>query len=259
MRAINCLIVDDEPLAHRVIENFARDLRFLKIVRKCRNAMEAREALHEEERIDLIFLDIQMPKLTGLAFLRSLSHPPLVIFTTAYDNHALESYELEAVDYLKKPFSFERFSRALEKVQRRLATEQSASSERIGAPASEAEPSSSWRARAEGHALPPAVSHVFVKSEGATVRVDVADIALIESMGDYVKLVGRDRSITCHDSLQTWQDRLPENQFLRVHKSFVVAVAKIDSIEGAEITIAGRRVPIGRTYRKSLIERIGGA
>ena len=236
MKRIRCLIVDDEPLALRVIEKFARDLSFLHIVRKCSNAMEAREALHEEKAIDVIFLDIEMPKLSGLSFLRSLRHPPLVVFTTAYANHALESYEVEAVDYLKKPFSYERFSQALEKVQRRLAV-----------------------ADAEGEAIrsDEGGKVIFIKSGSAVVRVARAEIALIEGMGDYVKLWCDDRALVSHQTLLDWEAQLISGEFVRVHKSFIVAVSKIDRIEDGEIVISGRRVPIGRSYRKNLMAQIG--
>lgn len=250
MRPINCLIVDDEPLAHRVIENFTRELSFLKIVRRCRNAMEAREALHEEDRIDLIFLDIQMPKLTGLEFMRSLQHPPLVIFTTAYADHALESYELEAVDYLKKPFSFTRFSQAVEKVQRRLAAGAA-----IDNPAAVEE--KNGETTEGGTGLRPADPHLFVKSQGATVRVDVGEIRYLEAMGDYVKTVVKNGSLVTHQTMRQWEEQLPVPAFMRVHKSFIVAVARIDKIEAAELVVAGRRLPIGRAYRAQLMERLG--
>ncbi len=233
---IRCLIVDDEPLAWRVIENFAKHLSFLQIVRKCRNALEARTALHEEEGIDLIFLDIEMPRLSGLSFLRSLKHPPLVVFTTAYEDHALESYELEAVDYLKKPFSFERFSQAVEKVQRRLAPIES----QVEQPKKDATSET-----------------FFVKSGHATVRVNVEEIVLLEGMGDYVKIWCHDRSIVSNQTLQQWESRLPSQEYARVHRSFIVAVPKIDQIEGDQIVILRRRVPIGRAYRKALMARIG--
>ncbi len=231
MKVLRCLIVDDEPLAQRVIEKFARDLSFLDIVRKCGNAMEARE------------------KLSGLSFMRSLRHPPLVIFTTAYADHALESYELEAVDYLKKPFSFERFSLAVEKVQRRLEGTGSAApfpeSESVTVLTEIGEPQSA------GNALD---SHLFVKTEGAMVRLDLEDIVLIESMGDYVKVVRRNGILLSHETMQQWESRLPSPAFLRVHKSFIVP----DSIKAKELTIRGRTIAIGRVYRAALDAVTGG-
>lgn len=258
MRPIRCLIVDDEPLAQRVIENFARDLSFLKIVRKCRNAMEAREALHaEEEPIDLMFLDIEMPKLSGLSFMRSLRHPPLVVFTTAYANHALESYELEAVDYLKKPFSFERFSLALEKVQRRLEPVGSAPPFPTGEPPPSlaTPPGASADSRSPRDAAVGAA--LFVKSEGVTRRVELTDITLIEGMGDYVKVWRGSDALVSHQSLRDWEGRLPPGAFVRIHRSFIVAVPKIDAIAGGEVVVGSRRVPIGRGYRQALSGVIG--
>ena len=255
MTPLRCIIVDDEPLAHRVIENFVQDLSFLQIVRKCKNALEARSALHEEE-VDLMFLDIEMPKLSGLSLMRSLKRPPLVIFTTAYADHALESYELEAVDYLKKPFSFERFSQALEKVQRRLGGDTSGAA--VLSPGAAIEAGGRDGVADTRSPVEVAASNaLFVKSEGATRRVDLANVTILESLGDYVKVWGADRAMTSHQTLRQWEERLPSTAFLRVHKSFIVAIAKIDAIEGSELVMRGRRVPIGRSYRKELRERIG--
>ncbi|MCF3649681.1 LytR/AlgR family response regulator transcription factor [Synoicihabitans lomoniglobus] len=247
MKPIRCLVVDDEPLAQRVIENFARSLPHLQIVRKCNNAVEALDALHTEKDIDVIFLDIQMPRLSGLSFARSLKHAPPIIFTTAFAEHALESYDLEAVDYLKKPFSFERFCQALEKVQRRMEVAAVTSAGGVSnVVESRVSAATSW-----------ADQSVFIKAEGAMVRVDLADILLIEGVGDYVKLVRRNSTLISHETLQQWERRLPSDGFVRVHKSFIVAVGQIDAIKGGEILIEERWIPIGRVYRAALDAVIG--
>ena len=179
--------------------------------------------------------------------MRSLQHPPLVIFTTAYADHALESYELEAVDYLKKPFSFERFSRALEKAQRRLG---------LAIPMAQGEESDGSEEPAGAvEAANPSV--IFIKSEGAKVRVDLSEIVLVEGVGDYVKIVRSGGNLLCHESLQQWEQRLPSPAFVRVHKSYIVPLRKIDTIKAGEISIGSRRVPIGRAYRAKLDRAIG--
>ena len=255
MKTLRCLIVDDEPLAHRVIERFAENLSFIQIVRKCKNAMEALDALHAEPDIDLMFLDIEMPKLSGLSLMRSLKHPPLVIFTTAYANHALESYELEAVDYLKKPFAFERFSQAIEKARRRLGG---------GGDFDAGTAEVQGEANVDSRSAPPspespvlaATDSVFVKSGSAMVRLELSKVSVIESMGDYVKVWTNGESVVSHQTLGQWESRLPENAFVRLHRSFIVAVAKIDELGGTKVVVGNRKVPVGRAYRERLLERM---
>jgi DNA-binding LytR/AlgR family response regulator len=230
MKTIRCMVVDDEPLAQRVVENYAREIPGLEIVSQCRNGREALAAFQGEE-IDLLLLDIEMPRLSGLGLVRSLPRPPLVIFITAYEEHALESYELEAVDYLKKPYAFERFVQAINKARRRLV---------------------------EQEATPVADdTMLFVKTPGEVVRLDLADIILVEGMGDYVKVRGPSPALVSHQTLQQWEQKLPAADFARVHKSYIVRLDRITAIKSGTIRLGEHSVPIGRSYRAALQERIG--
>lgn len=255
MKILRCLIVDDEPLAHRVIERFAENLSFIQIVRKCKNALEALDALHAEPGIDLMFLDIEMPKLSGLSLMRSLKHPPLVIFTTAYANHALESYELEAVDYLKKPFAFERFSQAIEKARRRLNVAGEIDTG-LEATRKKDSPNSGAVTTPKDTPMLAVTDSVFVKSSSTMVRLELSQVSVIEGMGDYVKVWSNGEAVVSHQTLAQWESRLPGNAFVRLHRSFIVAVAKIDELGGTKVLVGNREVPVGRAYREDLMERM---
>lgn len=205
MTKIRCLIIDDEPLAQRVIEKYAQDLPSLEIVGKCNQAIEAMEIVHQEP-IDLMFLDINMPRLSGIDFLKTMNHPPLVIITTAYAEYALEGYELDVVDYLMKPFSFERFVKAIHKVQDQLTTrnfqeEKETPREKI-----------------------PEEQFVFVKSGKKTFKVDYNDLLYIEALGDYVKIFTKERMIVSYLSMKHIESILPPARFPRIHKSYIISL-----------------------------------
>ncbi|TSA23607.1 MAG: DNA-binding response regulator [Bacteroidetes bacterium] len=227
---MNCLIIDDEPLAQRVIEKYAQDLPFLEIVGKCNQAVEAIEYLHQQQ-IDLIFLDINMPKLSGIDFLKTLKHPPLVIITTAYAEFALEGYELDVIDYLMKPFGFDRFLKAVHKVQDNLTTRQR--QEDVSAHTEQATEE----------------QFVFVKSGKKTFKVNLNDLLYVEALGDYVKIFTRERMIVSYQSLKHIESILPANRFPRVHKSYLVSLAKVEMIEGNQVRVGDKYVPIGSNYK----------
>jgi len=226
---LRCLIVDDEPLAQRVVEKYAHEVPFLEISGKCGSAMEAMEVLHKEE-IDLIFLDINMPRLSGIEFLKSRKHTPLVIITTAYAEFAIQGYELDVADYLMKPFSFERFLKAVEKAREIFA-------KRPGKPAGKTE-------EQDGEE-----QIIFVKSSKKTYRVNLEKILYIEALGDYVKIFTEDRMIVSYQSLKNIETMLPPQRFPRVHKSFIVSLSRIDLIENNQIRIRERLIPIGTNYK----------
>ncbi len=226
---IRCLIIDDEPLAQRVIERYAENLPFLEIVCKCNNAVEAIEMLHDHS-IDLIFLDINMPKLSGLDFLKSLKNPPLVIITTAYADYAIQGYELDVIDYLMKPFSFERFYKAIQKTEEFLK-----SKEILPSLSKEAE-------KSEG-------GYIFIKSSKKTYKVDLNEILYIEALGDYVKIFTPGKMIVSYQSLKNIEHLLPANQFPRIHKSFVISLSKIEMIEGNQVKIKEKMIPIGTNFK----------
>ncbi|WP_254092765.1 LytR/AlgR family response regulator transcription factor [Dawidia soli] len=226
---MTCLAVDDEPLALDLLEDNIKKIPFLKLLKKCSNALEANEFL-QSQPVDLLFLDIQMPGLTGIQFLQGLSKaPPLVIFITAYEQYALEGYSLDVVDYLLKPVSFERFLKAVNKAHDKFTSR---------APA----------------VVAPAATYMFVNSEYNLVRIDFADLAYIEGLKDYVKifLMSATRPVITRMSMKSLEEILPADQFVRVHKSFIVSISKITSIRKGRIALLKEQIPISEHYRENL-------
>lgn len=226
---IHYLIVDDEPIAHRIIEKYCNNLPHLEKKGNCYNAFEAMQFLNENE-VNLLFLDINMPKLSGFDFLKTISNPPKIIVTTAYKEFALEGYELNISDYLLKPFSFERLVKAVNKVvqtqQKTTEIKEISTSE-------------------SGHRF-------FIKGDKKYHQIASDDILYIEAYGNYTKLFFKDEMIVSHEKISIFEDLLPQNSFLRVHKSFIVAIDKIKLIEGNRIHIETSIIPIGQTYKNSV-------
>ncbi|HEY3403287.1 MAG TPA: LytTR family DNA-binding domain-containing protein [Ohtaekwangia sp.] len=223
---MTCIAVDDEPLALDLLEDNIRKIPFLKLLKKCSSAIEANHFL-QTQSVDLIFLDIQMPGLTGIQFLQGLSKtPPLVILITAYEKYAIEGYTLDVVDYLLKPVSFERFLKAINKAYDKFKSR--------SAPAS-----------------PVGTDYFFVNSEYNLVRIDFSDVAYIEGLKDYVKifLVSAQRPVITRMSMKSLEEKLPSAQFVRVHKSFIVSINKITSIRKGRISILKAQVPISDHYK----------
>ncbi|MDW7693011.1 LytTR family DNA-binding domain-containing protein [Flammeovirgaceae bacterium SG7u.111] len=229
---ISYIIVDDEPLAHELIEEFCSMLPHLKLEQHCYNALEAMQFLNKTT-VDIMFLDLNMPKLKGFDFLRTLTNPPKVIVTTAYKEFALEGYELNVADYLLKPFSFERMVKAINKA--------------IGEPDKQQSnnPASSTKEK----------TRFFVKGDKKYHQVASEDILHIEAFGNYTKLFLSDELIVSHESISYYESLLPASDFLRVHKSFIVALDKIKLIEGNRILIKDKEIPIGQTY-KSMVNKL---
>lgn len=234
---IRCLAVDDEPLALDIIESYISKLPYLKLVKTCSSATEAMQVLREEQ-IDLMFLDIEMPELTGIQFLNILKNQPLIIFTTAYPDYALEGFNQDAVDYLLKPIPFDRFLKAVTKAQERL--------QRVPAKTTEAAPIPA----------PAAQEHdfMFVKADYKTIRVDFKDILWIEGLKDYIIIQTKDQKIITLLSMSKMMEKLPESKFLRVHRSFIVSLQKIDSIEKSRIRIGNKEIPIGEVYKDTFLK-----
>lgn len=231
---IHYLIIDDEPLAHDLIRNFCDRLPHLKLDKQCFDALEALEFLSNNE-VDLIFLDLNMPKLKGFEFLRTLQNPPKVIVTTAYKEHALEGFELAIEDYLVKPFGFERFVKAVNK-----ATKES-TSRSLGSSENEAPK-----------------NHFFVKGEKKHHRIDTKDLLYIEASGNYTKLFLESGKLIAHQKISELESLLPNDNFLRIHRSFIVALDKIESIQGNLISIKNQEIPIGQTYASMVQKKILG-
>lgn len=234
---IQCLIIDDEPLAHDLLTTFCERLPHLSVAGHCYDALEALEWLNHNGA-DLIFLDLNMPKLKGFDFLRSLTAPPKVIVTTAYKEHALEGYELDVADYLVKPFSFERFLKAVNKT------------------ISVAMPAKETKVVRQNKKAPGTPARFFVKGEKEYHQVNSDDILYAEARGNYSTLFLENEQLPVHEKISDLEDLLPGPAFLRVHRSFVVAVSKIRKLSGNTLTIGDHEVPIGQTYSKMVREKI---
>ncbi|GAB1445147.1 LytTR family DNA-binding domain-containing protein [Flammeovirgaceae bacterium] len=227
---INCLIVDDEPLARNLLSDYVKKIPYLNLIGTTGNAISAMSILRENT-IDLILLDIQMPELTGINMLKALQKKPMVILTTAYSEYALESYELDVLDYLLKPITFERFLKALEKVNLRLPNN-------VGPdPAIE---------------IPPAF--VFVKDGTKLVKVNLEEILYVEGLKDYVTIHTRQQKIVSLQRLKALEEQLPTEKFIRIHNSYIIALDAINAIYKNEVQIGAVRLPISDSYKKSFKE-----
>lgn len=230
---MNCLAIDDEPLALNIINDFSNRIELINLTATCTNPFEAVKIINKKE-IDLIFLDIQMPNITGLEFLRSMDKPPMVIFTTAYTEHALDGFELNAIDYLVKPFSFERFLKAVNKAYEMYSLRQS----RIDKPE-----------KSEIGKTSDDIKYLMVKVEYSTVKLDLEKILYIEGLKDYVKIYTGPKAMLTKITMKHLEERLPLERFIRVHKSFIIAFDKIESVENNRIVIGEKRIPVGNQYK----------
>lgn len=235
---INCLIIDDEPLAIRVILNHLENFKEFKVRGTCTNATEAFDILSSQQ-IDLIFLDINMPKMNGLEFVKTLEKPPYIIITTAYREFAVESYELNVMDYLVKPISLERFMKALQKVSHIFSLKKGAD---LYKKSNTVETSQD--------------SYIFVKVNKKMVKINFDDILYVESLKDYVSIKTVSKDYVTHYNLLAITTLLPENLFLRIHRSYTIALNKVEAIDGNRIQIKDKMLPIGRNYVKDVKEKI---
>lgn len=230
---INCIIVDDEALARKGLMKYINQIDFLQLKGVCKNALEANAVLNEE-KIDLLFLDIEMPMLSGIAFLKSLKHAPKVIFTTAYSEYAIESFEFDVLDYLVKPISFERFLQAVNKVHRLISTH---SIQSINENTSDTED-----------------DYIFIKTDHQLVKITLKDILFVESMQNYIRIFTKTESHITLVPLKKILEILPKAQFIQVHKSYLIAKDAVDAIVGNQLLIADHKIPIGRSSRKEVLE-----
>ena len=235
---INCIAIDDEPLALDIIRDYCSKVPFLNLIRTFDNAMDSIEFIRSNE-LDLLFLDIQMEELTGIQLLHALKHRPYVIFTTAYDSYAIQGFELDIIDFLLKPISFERFVKSVDKVYERMQTDLMLKAKPEQVPAS-----------------PTEDAYFFVKTETRMEKVRYADVLYIEGMGDYWRIITPAKRIMTLLNFKKLEEMLPSRQFIRVHKSFIVAVDKIESIERNRIKIADRHIPVSETFRKTFFDFI---
>ncbi|MBV4358709.1 response regulator transcription factor [Parasegetibacter sp. MAH-26] len=229
---MNCLIVDDEPIARSILENYLARLPELVLVNSCKNATEAYESMYAHS-VDIIFLDIQMPTITGIDFMRSLKKTPMVVFTTAFPNFAVEGFELNAIDYLVKPITFERFCQAVQKLKDRYNE-----SKKTNAPAE-------------------TVDYLFIKHNEKLLRIKHSNIHYIEAEKDFCSVYLDEKKILASMHLKMFEDTLPVRLFHRVHRSYIINLDKIIAIKGNMIELPHQEVPIGAIYKKQLMERLG--
>lgn len=231
-----CLIVDDEPLARELISGYVEKLENFEIVEECNDAMKALNVMREKQ-VDLIFMDIQMPQITGIEFLKTLKHPPKVIITTAYREYALDGFELDVVDYLLKPITFERFLKSVNKFyqlnQDEIQVLASSSAEQIFE-----EP------------------YIYVKEKKKVIKVYLSEIKYIEGLSEYIQIFTDKRKIITKSSMVLMEEKLPAAQFLRIHKSFIVSIPKIEAFTANTIEIHGKELPIGRSYKNAVLSAL---
>ena len=229
---MNVIIVDDEPLALEVIETYLSNFPELKLLAKCANAIEAYEAL-ENHNIDLMFLDIQMPQISGIDFLKSLKNPPKVIFCTAFPNYALEGFELNVVDYLLKPFSLDRFTKAVQKFKEIYNKNDKALSTEAALP-----------------------DYIFVKADKKLIKVHFEDIFFVEGLKDYVMLHTPTGRIVTLQTMKSLEEKLPSDTFIRIHRSYIVNLKLIELLESNAVIVNKKKIPIGKNYKDELFNVI---
>ncbi len=227
---MKCIIVDDEPLAHDILSDYVSKLKNLELVNTYTNPIEAFSSI-ERDKIELIFLDVQMPELTGIQFMKLLGNKAKVILTTAYQEYALDGYEHNVVDYLLKPISFERFQKACDKIINNVTIVDESSVE---------------------------LDHIFIKSEHKIVRIDLSSILYIEGLKDYISIYTNKERVLTLMNMKKVEELLPSKRFIRVHKSYIVSLEKISSIEKNRIYIDGQGISIGDTYKDEFYMRLEG-
>lgn len=230
---LNCLIIDDEPLARKGLKEYIADVDFLNLVGEFDNPLKATNALSSQP-VQLLFLDIHMPKISGIDFLKTLQHPPLVILTTAYPQYALEGFDLSVLDYLLKPISFDRFFKAVLKAKDHYQARQAT----VAAPET------------------PRDDYIFIKADNKLVKLAYNDILFVEALQNYVAIHTPEKKYITYLTFKSIEESLPAEQFLKVHKSYLVAVSKISSIEGNEIIAGTHHIPISRNLKEEVMEKL---
>jgi len=232
---LRCLLIDDEPPALKILASYISNINGLEIVGQCKNALEALDVLNQHT-VDVIFLDIKMPKILGTEFLKNLSHPPKVIFVTAYRDYAVEGYELDAVDYLEKPVSFERFFKAITKLNRMMGKETISTSV-------------DYKSNPE--------AFVYLKVDKDMKKIFVNDIVYIESWKDYIKLfLVNGKNLIVKQTITAMENLLSEHKFMRVHRSYMVSLNKISGYNGISVQLETKEIPIGRLYKQVVMEKL---
>lgn len=235
MTPIECLIADDEPIARDIIRTYCAHLPYLRVAGECGSALEARTALMQQ-KVDIVFLDINMPVMDGISFLKTLKTPPQIIFTTAYKEYAVDAFDLAACDYLLKPFSLERFIVAVDKAMEKL--------------------------QPAGHALTDTGESkeddfLFLKADGKIYKIRHDDLLYAEANGNYTKVYTTQHTLLPAMTFSGFEELVPKSRFLRIHRSFIINKSKIDHIEGNRVFIQNTEIPIGSNYREQFLRQIG--
>lgn len=223
---LNCIVVDDEPLSQDVLEEFVKACPELNLVAICNDALEAGEVV-KKEQVDLLFLDINMPKLSGIAFVKSLKEPPLVVLVTAYPEYAIEGFEIEALDYLLKPVSFERFRMAVNRAVERVSTKENEE-----------------------------LKHIMLRANKKSYKINFDTIIYLEAQGDYVRFITNKQALMVHGTMKEFIDRLPKNQFERIHKSYVISLPKVVYLEGNSVKLGEHKLPVSLSYKDALLAKL---
>jgi DNA-binding LytR/AlgR family response regulator len=224
---IKCIVTDDEPFARKGLQGYIEKIDFLELVGVCEDALQLNTIIRQQP-VDLLFLDIEMPYMTGIDFLKNLTNPPKIIFTTAYEKYALQGFELDILDYLLKPISFQRFLKAANKANDYF----------------------------QGHQSSVNNDYIFVKADNKLEKIHFSDILFIESLENYISIQTRDRKIITHLTLTSVKEKLPANQFIQPHKSFIVSIDSINSIEGNILHVDKFKIPISKYQKEEVMERI---
>lgn len=232
---LDCIIIDDEPLARQGLKEYIQDIDFLHLLGEYDNPLAA-AGLLAEGNVRILFLDIQMPRITGVDFFKSLSHPPPVIFTTAYPQYALEGFNLNALDYLVKPISFDRFLKAALRAREYYELRQQNSVKEAGESA----------------------SHFFIKADNKLVKINFDDILFVEALQNYVLIHTAEKKFITYLTFHSVEEYLPSSLFIKTHKSYIISASKVASIEGNELLIGSHRIPISRNLKDEVMEKLLG-
>ena len=234
MNTINCVIVDDEPVARNVLETFVAKIPNLELVKSCKNAMEAFEVANQQ-KIDIFFLDINMPDISGLSLAKSINQKAKIIFTTAYREYAVDGFNLKAVDYLLKPISFDRFLQSIHKYFEGVSFIDS-------------------EIKIEKSVLKN--DFIFVRSERKMIKINFDEIRYVESLSDYIKIHSADKTITTRETISNIETKLPAKNFLRIHRSYIVNLKKMNSYTNEFVEIGKNAIPISRTYKENVLKKL---
>ena len=233
-KTIQCILVDDEPMAREILENHLQKVDAISIIASCKNAIEAFNVISSQQ-VDLVFLDINMPEISGLSFAKSINKDIKIIFTTAYREYAIDGFDLKAVDYLLKPISFERLLQAVHKFLDETITIKPSKKEEL---------------------INTKNDFIFVRSDRKMVKINFSEINYIESLSDYIKIYLENKTVITRETISNIETKLPQNDFIRVHRSFIIAISKIESFTNEFIEIHKKAIPISRSYKTSVLNKL---